>query len=91
MNFTWVDEIKKWAAKRPHLQYSILENSGHHISKEHPGVVIKAITDMIERSGTLLPVLRSLPLNKQIKTVELLCFVCNKAKLVLIKSGYPNT
>ena len=49
MNFTWVDELKKWAAKRPHLQYSILENSGHHISKEHPGVVIKAITDMIER------------------------------------------
>lgn len=48
MNFMWVEELKKWAAKRPNLQYSIL-NSGHHIAKEHPGIVIKTITDMIER------------------------------------------
>jgi len=49
MNFIWVDELKKWAASRPNLQYTVLENSGHHISKEHPDVVIKAITDMIVR------------------------------------------
>ncbi|MBK7289608.1 MAG: alpha/beta hydrolase [Chitinophagaceae bacterium] len=49
MNSIWVDELKKWAASRPNLQYTVLENSGHHISKEHPDVVIKAIIDMIER------------------------------------------
>ena len=49
INYIWVDELKKWAAKRPNLQYTILENSGHHISKEHPDIVMKAITDMIER------------------------------------------
>ena len=48
MNFMWVEELKKWAVKRPNLQYSIL-NSGHHIAKEQPDVVIKAITDMIEQ------------------------------------------
>ena len=49
VNVIWVDELKKWAAGRPNLQYSLLENSGHHISKEQPDMVIKAITDMIER------------------------------------------
>lgn len=49
MNFMWVEELKKWAVKRPNLQYSVLENSGHHIAKEHPALVIKAITDMIEQ------------------------------------------
>ena len=49
MNFIWVEELKKWAASRPDLQYTVLENSGHYISKEHPDIVIKAITEMIER------------------------------------------
>lgn len=48
MNLMWVEELKKWASKRPNLQYSLL-NSGHHIAKEHPALVIKAITDMIEQ------------------------------------------
>ncbi|MEO5946327.1 MAG: hypothetical protein ABIP79_05885 [Chitinophagaceae bacterium] len=33
---------------RPNLQYTVLENSVHSIAKEHPDVIIKAITDMIE-------------------------------------------
>jgi pimeloyl-ACP methyl ester carboxylesterase len=33
----------------PGLQYTVLENSGHHITKEHPEILIKAIKDMIER------------------------------------------
>ncbi len=49
MNSIWVDELKKWAASRPNIQYTVLENSGHHISKEYPDVVIKAIADLIER------------------------------------------
>lgn len=49
LNFIWTAELKKWATRRPNLQYTVLENSGHHIAKEHPGVVIKAITDMLEK------------------------------------------
>ena len=48
INSIWVDELKKWAASRPNLQYTVLENSGHYISKEYPDVVIKAIADLIE-------------------------------------------
>jgi len=49
INYIWVDELKKWAAKRPLLKYSIIENSGHHIAKEHPEIVIRAIREMIEQ------------------------------------------
>ncbi|MDZ4792846.1 MAG: alpha/beta hydrolase [Bacteroidota bacterium] len=49
INSIWVDELKKWAANRPNLQYTVLENSVHHIAKEYPAVVISAITHMIER------------------------------------------
>lgn len=49
VNFIWTNELKKWAAKRTNLQYTVLENSGHHIAKEHPEIVMKAIGEMIER------------------------------------------
>ncbi len=47
INRLWVEELIKWAAKRPNLQYSVITNSGHHITKERPEIVIKAITEMI--------------------------------------------
>lgn len=49
INRIWVEELLKWAAKRPNLKYQIIENSGHHIAKTKPEIVIKAITEMIEQ------------------------------------------
>ena len=49
VNRLWAEELIKWAAKRPNLQYSVVKNSGHHIAKERPEIVLKAITDMIDK------------------------------------------
>ncbi len=44
----WVEELVKWAAKRPNLQYKIID-SGHNIAKDKPDIVIKEIAEMIEQ------------------------------------------
>ena len=49
MNRIWVEELIKWAEKRPDLQYKVIKNSGHHIANLRPEVVINAITEMIEQ------------------------------------------
>lgn len=49
INRTWVEELIKWAKKRPNLQYTVVNNSGHNIAKQKPEIVLKAITDMIEK------------------------------------------
>lgn len=49
MNRIWVEELIKWAGKRPNIQYKVIKNSGHHIAKLRPEVVITAITEMIEK------------------------------------------
>lgn len=49
MNRTWVEELVKWADKRPNLQYKIIKNSGHHIAKLRPEIVINAISEMINQ------------------------------------------
>jgi len=43
LNRIWVEELRKWAGKRTNLQFKIIENSGHHMAKEQPQEVIKAI------------------------------------------------
>lgn len=48
MNRSWVEELVKWAGKRPNLQYKVI-NCGHHITKLKPEVVINAITEIIEQ------------------------------------------
>lgn len=49
INRIWVEELLKWASKRPNLKYQIIENSGHDIVKTKPEIVIKAISKMIEQ------------------------------------------
>jgi len=49
INRIWVEELVKWAANRPKLQYKLIENSGHHIAKTRPEIVVKAILEMIEQ------------------------------------------
>lgn len=43
MNKAWIEELEKWAKKRPNLKYEIITNSGHHMAKFQPDTVIKAI------------------------------------------------
>ena len=49
INKIWVEELKKWAAKRVNLKYKVIENCGHHIAKLRPEIVIQAISEMIEQ------------------------------------------
>jgi len=49
MNRSWAEELVKWAGKRPNLQYKLITDSGHHISKVRPEIVINAISEMIEQ------------------------------------------
>ncbi len=48
INRTWVEELEKWAAKRPNLKYKLID-CGHHIAKLKPEIVINAISEMIEQ------------------------------------------
>jgi pimeloyl-ACP methyl ester carboxylesterase len=48
LNRIWVEELVKWAKKRPNLKYEIV-NSGHHIARFQPAVVIKAILNHINQ------------------------------------------
>lgn len=50
INRIWVEELIKWAGKRPNLKYKI-ENCGHHITKLKPEIVMKAIIEMIEQKN----------------------------------------
>ena len=47
MNKAWIEELEKWAKKRPNLQYKLITNSGHHIAKFQPDTVINAIRNHI--------------------------------------------
>jgi pimeloyl-ACP methyl ester carboxylesterase len=49
MNKLWVEELVKWAAKRPNVQYSIIKNCGHHIAKQRPEMVMQAISEMLNK------------------------------------------
>src|SRR5688572_732958 len=49
MNKAWIEELEKWAKKRPNLTYRIITNSGHHIARFQPDTVINAINDHIDR------------------------------------------
>lgn len=49
INRIWVEELIKWGAKRPNLQYKVITNSGHHIARLKPEIVINAISEMIEQ------------------------------------------
>ncbi len=45
----WVEELVKWANKRPNLKYKIIANSGHHIARFQPDTVINAIRYHIDQ------------------------------------------
>ncbi len=45
----WIEELKKWASKRPNLKYEIISNSGHHIAKDQPNKVLEALKKLIAK------------------------------------------
>ncbi len=61
MNRIWMEELLKWAKKRPNLKYRIITNSGHHMAKFQPDTVVKAILYHIDqyhiktRKKTIIP------------------------------------
>jgi CubicO group peptidase (beta-lactamase class C family)/pimeloyl-ACP methyl ester carboxylesterase len=49
MNKAWIEELEKWAKKRPNLTYKLITNSGHHIARFQPDTVINAIRHHIDQ------------------------------------------
>jgi len=47
LNRIWIEELEKWAKKRPNLKYEIISNSGHHIARFQPDTVVHAIRDIL--------------------------------------------
>lgn len=49
LNKIWIEELEKWAKKRPNLKYEIITNSGHHIARYQPDTVVKAILLLVDQ------------------------------------------
>ncbi|MEO5647965.1 MAG: alpha/beta fold hydrolase [Chitinophagaceae bacterium] len=49
LNKIWIEELEKWAKKRPNLKYEIIRNSGHHIARFQPDTVVHAIRHMVQQ------------------------------------------
>ena len=48
LNKIWIEELEKWALKRPNLDYKIIRNSGHHIAKYQPDTVVNAVHKLVK-------------------------------------------
>lgn len=49
MNKAWIEELEKWAKKRPNLNYRIITNSGHHVARFQPDTVVNAINYHVDQ------------------------------------------
>lgn len=49
LNKIWIEELEKWAKKRPNLKYTIIRTSGHHIAGDQPVIVVQAIHELIKQ------------------------------------------
>lgn len=47
LNKIWIEELEKWAMKRPNLKYELISSSGHHIARFQPDTVVHAIRDVV--------------------------------------------
>jgi pimeloyl-ACP methyl ester carboxylesterase len=45
----WAGELKSWASQRPSVGSIRLVDSGHHIAREKPDIVIEAVRSMLDR------------------------------------------
>ncbi len=51
INCIWVEELKKWAAKKQNVDYKIVPNSGHHVARDNPQSVIETVLELITEIG----------------------------------------
>jgi CubicO group peptidase (beta-lactamase class C family)/pimeloyl-ACP methyl ester carboxylesterase len=77
LNKIWIEELEKWAKKRPNLQYDIITNSGHHIARFQPDTVVHAIRKRVQQyqsqklKQSATPYKKPLQLNDGIQTATL--------------------
>jgi CubicO group peptidase (beta-lactamase class C family)/pimeloyl-ACP methyl ester carboxylesterase len=77
LNKIWIEELEKWAKKRPNLQYKVITNSGHHIARSQPDTVVHAIKKIVQQyqsqilSQSATPYKKPLQLNDGIQTATL--------------------
>ncbi len=77
MNKIWIEELEKWAKKRPNLKYEIIRNSGHNIAKFQPDTVVHAVRYIVQQyqakklKQSATPYKKPLQLNDGIQTETL--------------------
>jgi CubicO group peptidase (beta-lactamase class C family)/pimeloyl-ACP methyl ester carboxylesterase len=101
MNKAWIEELEKWAKKRPNLNYKIITNSGHHIARFQPDTVINAIRYHIDLYQAQALKLSAVPYKKpeqlndalQTATLKEVGFnekIINTMMDSIINGNYPN-
>ncbi len=77
LNKIWIEELEKWAKKRPNLKYEIIRNSGHNIAKFQPDTVVHAVRYIVQQyqakklKQSATPYKKPLQLNDGIQTETL--------------------
>jgi pimeloyl-ACP methyl ester carboxylesterase len=101
LNKIWIEELEKWALKRPNLKYEIIRNSGHHIAGDQPDTVVHIIRDVVRQyqakalRQSASKYKKPEQLNDGIKTATLKEVGLNE-KIInaltdsIINGGYPN-
>ncbi len=51
INRIWVEELKKWAARKQNVFYKIVPNSGHHVARDNPNIVIETVFELMGEIG----------------------------------------
>ena len=101
LNKIWIEELEKWAKKRPNLSYQIITNSGHHIARFQPDTVINAIRNHIDQyhskslRQSAVPYKKPVQLNDGIQTATLKEVGLNEKVIQsmvdsIVNGNYPN-
>jgi pimeloyl-ACP methyl ester carboxylesterase len=49
ISLIWIEELRRWAARRPATTATVVPGVGHHISRENPAAVIEAFVALTKR------------------------------------------
>jgi pimeloyl-ACP methyl ester carboxylesterase len=49
MSLIWIDELTRWAARRPATAVTVIPGAGHHIAHDNPGAVVDAFAALVRR------------------------------------------
>ncbi len=101
LNKIWIEELEKWAKKRPNLTYEIIRNSGHNIARFQPDTVVHAVRHMVQQfqmkklKQVATPYKKPVQLNDGISTATLKEVGIDENKIIaatdsITKGVYPN-